>query len=185
MKKSENKITFDKKNYRQHSDKNKRIIEKSLKELGPGRSILLDSENQIIAGNGVYEQAEKQNIRVRVIETNGDELIAVKRNDIKPTDKKRKELALIDNLASDTSSFDMEVVAEDFDTESLNEWEFETEGYFQKQNKENAEQFNEKFPYPITIVVDEKDFNKWNEIKEEMNEPNDLRAFLKVLNKSK
>ena len=30
-------ITFDKRNYRKHSDENKRVIKKSLEELGAGR----------------------------------------------------------------------------------------------------------------------------------------------------
>ena len=178
------KIKFDKNNFRKHSDKNKRIIEKSLKELGAGRSILLDSENEIIAGNGVFEQAEKNNIPIRIIETNGEELIAVKRTDLKTSDKKRKDLALIDNHATDTSEFDIKKIKEDFSEEELQDWDFSSDGYFEKQTKDLSS-FNEKIPYPITIVVDECDFNKWRQIKEEISEPNDLKAFLKVLNKSK
>lgn len=86
------KIKLDKRNYRKHSDKNKDIINKSLKELGAGRSILIDSENEIIAGNGVFEQAEKQNIKIKIVETDGTELIAVKRTDLKTGDKKRNNV---------------------------------------------------------------------------------------------
>lgn len=46
-------IKFDKRNYRKHGEKNKRLIRKSLQENGAGRSILLDSDNSLIAGNGV------------------------------------------------------------------------------------------------------------------------------------
>ena len=75
------KIKIDKRNYRKHSDKNLSLIEKSLKECGAGRSILLDSEDEIIAGNGVYEQAKKLNIPVKIIETDGSELVVVKRTE--------------------------------------------------------------------------------------------------------
>jgi hypothetical protein len=115
-------IKFDSKNYRKHSDKNKRIIKKSVDELGAGRSILIDAENEIIAGNGVYEQWGDKPIKI--IETDGKELIVVKRTDLKPSDEKRKTLALIDNYASDTSEFDNDLINEDFDTGVLNEWEF-------------------------------------------------------------
>lgn len=121
------KIKLDSKNYRVHTDKNKMIIDKSLKELGAGRSILIDSENEIIAGNGVFEQAEKQNIKIKIVETDGTELIAVKRTDLKTNDKKRKKLALIDNHSTDTSNFDMELIKEDFVDVELEEWEFELE----------------------------------------------------------
>ena len=116
------KIKLDSKNYRVHTDKNKMIIEKSLKELGAGRSILIDSENEIIAGNGVFEQAEKQNIKIKIVETDGTELIAVKRTDLKTNDKKRKKLALIDNHSTDTSNFDFEVINVDFEEVELEEW---------------------------------------------------------------
>ena len=119
------KIKLDSKNYRVHTDKNKMIIEKSLKELGAGRSILIDSENEIIAGNGVFEQAEKQNIKIKIVETDGTELIAVKRTDLKTSDKKRKKLALIDNHSTDTSNFDFEAINVDFDEVELEEWGIE------------------------------------------------------------
>ena len=119
------KIKLDSKNYRVHSDKNKMIIDKSLKELGAGRSILIDSENEIIAGNGVFEQAEKQNIKIKIVETDGTELIAVKRTDLKTGDKKRKKLALIDNHSTDTSNFDFEVINGDFEEVELEEWGIE------------------------------------------------------------
>jgi len=116
------KIKLDSKNYRVHTDKNKMIIDKSLKELGAGRSILIDSENEIIAGNGVFEQAEKQNIKIKIVETDGTELIAVKRTDLKTNEKKRKKLALIDNHSTDTSNFDFDVINVDFGEVELEEW---------------------------------------------------------------
>ena len=119
------KIKLDSKNYRVHTEKNKMIIDKSLKELGAGRSILIDSENEIIAGNGVFEQAEKQNIKIKIVETDGTELIAVKRTDLKTNDKKRKKLALIDNHSTDTSNFDFEVINVDFEEVELEEWGIE------------------------------------------------------------
>ena len=136
------KIKLDSKNYRVHTDKNKMIIDKSLKELGAGRSILIDSENEIIAGNGVFEQAEKQNIKIKIVETDGTELIAVKRTDLKTNDKKRKKLALIDNHASDTSEFDMELVKQDFEDVKLEEWEFDLEK-INNINEINEKTYNE------------------------------------------
>ena len=45
------KIKMDKRNYRKHNDKNKKLIKKSLDECGAGRSIVVDSEDEIIGGN--------------------------------------------------------------------------------------------------------------------------------------
>lgn len=43
-------IKFDAHNYRTHDEKNLKLIKKSLKELGAGRSIVIDSEGEIIDG---------------------------------------------------------------------------------------------------------------------------------------
>lgn len=120
-------IKFDKRNYRKHSDKNKAMISKSLSECGAGRSILIDSEGEIIAGNGVYEQAKAKGIPVKVVETDGSELVVVKRTDLKTEDEKRKKLALADNATSDRVEWDMDTISVDFDDCELGEWGIECE----------------------------------------------------------
>ena len=115
-------IKFDERNYRKHSKKNKSIIKKSLEELGAGRSVVIDSEDCLVAGNGVYEQAQALKMPVRVVETDGSELVVVKRTDLKTADEKRKKLALADNAASDTSEFDVDLLREDWEPESLKDW---------------------------------------------------------------
>lgn len=118
-------IKYDQNNYRIHSAENKQLIKKSLEDCGAGRSILIDNENEIIAGNGVYEQAKKLGIPVRVIETKGDELIAVKRTDLKTEDQKRKVLAVMDNTTSDSSEFDIEKLESDFGVGELSDFGIE------------------------------------------------------------
>ena len=120
-------IKFDKKNYRKHNDRNKELINKSLKECGAGRSIVIDNEGEIIAGNGIYEQAQKLKIPTKIIETDGSELVVVKRTDLKTDDEKRKQLAIMDNSTSDSSEFDFDSLQADFDVEQLQEWGLELE----------------------------------------------------------
>lgn len=115
-------IKFDARNYRKHNDKNKKLIQKSLKECGAGRSIVIDNEGEIIAGNGIYEQAQKLGLKTKVIETDGSELVVVKRTDLQTDDDKRKQLAVMDNSTSDSSEFDFELLNKDFETETLEDW---------------------------------------------------------------
>lgn len=112
-------IRFDSRNYRRHSDKNKKIIRKSLQECGAGRSVVIDSEGELIAGNGVYEQAKKLGIKTRVVETDGSELVVVKRTDLKTADDKRKRLALADNAASDNVEWNADLIRADFSVGEL------------------------------------------------------------------
>lgn len=128
------KIKQDKKNYRKHGDRNKAMIRRSLEECGAGRSILIDNENTAIAGNGVLEQAEKLGIPIRVIESNGTELIAVKRTDLSPDDPKRKELALADNATTDASEWDFDAMAGDgWTADDLSEWGVEVPEEFESE----------------------------------------------------
>lgn len=116
------KITFDEKNYRKHSEQNKKRIRKSLTECGAGRSVLVDKDGCLIAGNGVYEQAEKMGIKTRVVETDGTELVVVKRTDIGTDDPKRKTLALADNATSDNVEWDLPNIVADFDVSVAEDW---------------------------------------------------------------
>lgn len=77
------------------------LMERSFKELGAGRSILVDKDGRIIAGNKSQKAAMAAGIRkVRVIETQGDELIAVKRTDLSLDSKEGREMAYADNLTT-------------------------------------------------------------------------------------
>ena len=118
-------IKFDKRNYRKHDKKNKSLIKKSLEKFGAGRSIVVDAEGEIIGGNGVYEQAQKLGLKTKIVETDGSELVVVKRTDLKTDDEKRKALAVMDNSTSDTSEFDMELLTADFSVDELSDFGIE------------------------------------------------------------
>lgn len=131
-------IKIDRRNYRKHNDRNKSLINKSLSECGAGRSILIDNENSIVAGNGIYEQSQKLGIPIRVIETDGTELIAVKRTDLATDDDKRKQLAIMDNSTSDSSEFDFDLLQEDFSTDEIVDFGIdEIEKYLDSQEAAN------------------------------------------------
>jgi len=122
-------LKFDPRNYRLHGEQNKRLIRKSLEDCGAGRSILLDDNDCIIAGNGVYAEAKELGLPVRIIESDGSELIAIKRTDLSTEDSRRKALALADNHTSDTSVFDFDAIVEDFNSDDLDAWEFEINNF--------------------------------------------------------
>ncbi len=103
---------LDKRNARLHSDRSKYAIRESLQQLGAGRSVLTDADNILIAGNGVYQEAVELGIPVRIIESDGRELVVIKRTDLRNSDPKRTALAIADNKCSDLSVFDDEKLEE-------------------------------------------------------------------------
>ena len=166
-------IKFDKRNYRKHDKKNKSLIKKSLEKFGAGRSIVVDAEGEIIGGNGVYEQAQKLGLKTKIVETDGSELVVVKRTDLKTDDEKRKALAVMDNSTSDTSEFDLELLTTDFTVDELSDFGIEL-----PEEKESNE--DEKYSIKITppIYSPKKknkpklsecvDLEKYNQLKKEI-----------------
>ena len=130
-------IKFDKRNYRIHNDRNKKLIKKSLEECGAGRSIVIDNDGEIIGGNGIYEAWG--NKPVKVIETDGSELVVVKRTDLSTDDEKRKKLAVMDNTASDTAEMDVKLVIDDFGIETATEMGLDVPDVEVEQPKEVVE----------------------------------------------
>lgn len=114
-------IKLDTHNYRIHDDRNLKLIKKSLKECGAARSIAIDADGEIIAGNATYKTAQELGIPVKIIKTDGNELIAVQRTDLSTKDKKRKQLALMDNSTSDKVAWDIDTLSADFDLGELPE----------------------------------------------------------------
>lgn len=115
------RLKYDPRNARRHPDDNKSQIRRSLEDVGPFRSIGVDGDNVVRAGNGVFEQATELGLKVRVIDAKPDELIAVRRKDLKGT--RAVKAALYDNSTGESSEWDEENLAlikaeEDIDFEA-------------------------------------------------------------------
>jgi hypothetical protein len=91
-------LTTDPNNANRGTDRGRAALARSLRDYGPGRSVLIDRHGTIIAGNKTVEQAKHLNIPLRVVETDGEYLVAVKRNDLDlTTDPRAQALAIVDN----------------------------------------------------------------------------------------
>lgn len=94
-------LKFDDKNFNKHTEYGMSLLEKSLRENGAGRSILVDKDDNIIAGNGIVEAAINAGIsKTRIVEVTGDELVVVKRTDLELDSKKGREMAFADNATA-------------------------------------------------------------------------------------
>ena len=95
----------DKRNANRGTARGNAVISDSLRKYGAGRSILLDKHGTIIAGNKTAENAEAAGLEdVLVVQTTGDQLVAVQRMDLDlELDPRARELAIADNRASEVS----------------------------------------------------------------------------------
>lgn len=121
-------LKFDDKNFNKHTQVGMGLLEKSLKEFGAGRSILIDKDNNIIAGNGIIEAAGQAGFeKVKIVETTGDEIVAVKRTDVSLNSDMGREMALADNA---TAAADLEW-DEDNIKEEQEKWGFDANDWGQ------------------------------------------------------
>jgi DNA modification methylase len=93
----------DPKNANLGTERGRDMLRKSITDYGTGRSILVDKNGVIIAGNKTAEAAKEINHRkpIRVIQTKGDELIVVQRTDLDIGSKKARSLAIADNRVAE------------------------------------------------------------------------------------
>lgn len=99
----------DPRNARKHNPRNIGMLEDALHEVGAARSIVIDENNVILAGNGVVEAAAQAGIEtVKVVEADGNTIIAVRRTGL--SDKQKARLALFDNRTAELADWDAEVL---------------------------------------------------------------------------
>jgi len=114
-------LKSDHKNARKRTDRSAKLIAESLQRYGAARSIVIDEDNRILAGNGTIEGAKAAGIKnVRVIETDGTEIIAVKRTGLSEDEK--IGLALADNRTSDLSDWDKDMLQQLSAEHDLTPW---------------------------------------------------------------
>jgi len=145
----------DDKNFNKGTEYGNSLIEKSLRKFGAGRSVLIDKNNRIIAGNKTIENASAIGLDdVIVVETDGKKIVAVKRTDIDLDSKEGRELALADNQTSAVNFSIDEDVLKDVSDEleiDLGEWGID---FSSEPEKTNDISDNFKFDYKVEIQCD-------------------------------
>jgi DNA modification methylase len=102
----------DPQNTNRGTDRGRAALERSLREYGAGRAVLIDRHGRIIAGHKTVEQAKRLGIRLRVVKTDGQHLVAVQRDDLDlATDPRARALAIADNRVGELDlEWDVEVL---------------------------------------------------------------------------
>jgi site-specific DNA-methyltransferase (adenine-specific) len=117
----------DDKNFNKGSEYGNGLIEKSFTKFGAGRSILIDKNNRIIAGNKSVENAMSIGLDdVQIVESDGKRIIAVKRMDIDLDTPQGREMALADNASAKANIvFDAELIEAELGEATAVEWGIE------------------------------------------------------------
>lgn len=145
-------LVFDDKNFNKGTEYGEHLMDDSLRKFGLGRSILIDKNNRIIAGNKTAEKAGELGFeKVVVVETDGNTLVAVKRNDIDLDSQKGRELALADNATSKANlSWDEEMIMQ-----CASQFEFDPEDWgVSMPEPEEEEQEEPKKEIDTRLIVE-------------------------------
>jgi hypothetical protein len=101
----------DSRNANKGNEAGAKKLKSSISKLGIGRGILVDKDNNIIAGNHVVQEAIAQGYEnVIIVPTDGKTLVVTQRTDVAIDSKKGRELAISDNVTA------KEGIEFDFDT---------------------------------------------------------------------
>lgn len=106
------------------------------------------------------------------------------------TEDQENEFVIKDNL--NYGEWDFDILANEFDENELSDYGFDVISREINDEKkvsmikkhftyENGTYTDDGLPYPITIIVTEKDYNDWLEIKNKLSITNDRDAFFHII----
>ena len=154
-------LTPDANNYNKGTEFGGGLIEKSLRKLGAGRSILLDKNGKVIAGNKTLENAVNAGFGdgdLIVVQTTGKQIVAVQRMDIDLDSKIGKDMALADNATSKANiEWDTDALNADWSSEELSDWGVQTwsEDYSEKNKEVDVDSLADSMTISLKYTPDE------------------------------
>jgi hypothetical protein len=105
-------LTPDRANARLHGPRNVGLIVDALHRVGAARSIVIDEDGVVLAGNATIDAAAEAGIeRVHVVDADGETLVAVRRTGLTPEQK--RQLAYFDNRAAELADWNLEQIVAD------------------------------------------------------------------------
>ena len=188
----------DAKNANRGTPRGLKMLEDSLRKNGAGRSILVDKHGNVIAGNKTLEQAVDIGLTdALVVPTDGKQLVVVQRVDVDLDTKVGREMAIADNRVGEVNlDFDPEVLASlaaAYDMPLTDWWQPGELAALIRTNTEyvgtggetEAGSFGgehgERAGYPIPIVLNRAQLDKWEWVKTRLGIQDDTAAFCKLI----
>jgi len=112
-------LTPDPGNHNAGTERGAYLLEESIAQVGAGRSILADRDGVVLAGNKALQAAADAGLGVRVVRTDGHELVVVQRTDLALSGddderQRARRMAYFDNRTSEIGlSYDLDQIVID------------------------------------------------------------------------
>ncbi len=105
-------LVADPANRRKHNPRNIGMVVDALHKVGASRSIVIDEDNVVLAGNGVTEAAAEAGItKLHIVDVDGQTLVAVRRTGLSAQQK--RDLALYDNRTAELADWNIDQLKAD------------------------------------------------------------------------
>ena len=91
----------DDRNFNKGNEQGAQLLERSVRECGAGRSVLIDKDNRLVGGNKAqkgFKAAGKK--KVIIVDSDADTLVAVRRKDVSLDSAEGRKMAYLDNLTT-------------------------------------------------------------------------------------
>lgn len=100
-------LTPDPRNRRKHNPRNVGMLVESLQAVGAARSIVIDEDGTVLAGNATLDAATQAGItNLQVVDVDGQTVVAVRRSGL--SDAQKRALALYDNRVAELAEWNVE-----------------------------------------------------------------------------
>lgn len=107
-------LTSDPANRRKHTPRNVGMIVDALHKVGAARSIVIDEDNVVLAGNATLDAAAEAGItKLQIVDADGETVIAVRRSNL--TADQKRALAIYDNRTAELAEWDTDQLRADLD----------------------------------------------------------------------
>lgn len=146
------------------------LLERSFKDYGAGRSVLIDKNNRLVGGNKAQKgfKAAGYN-KVIIVDSDPDTLVAVRRKDVDLDSKEGREMALLDNLTTQVNlcwdRTEFQQVETDVEGFNINDFGFDMPDVNIDEFFEDIENHTDKAKgFKVTVCVPPEHNDKQNEI---------------------
>ena len=153
-------------NFNKGNEQGAQLLERSFRECGAGRSVLIDKDNRLVGGNKAqkgFKAAGKK--KVIIVDSDADTLVAVRRKDVSLDSAEGRKMAYLDNLTTQVNltwdQTELEAVQADVEGFDIADFGFdpfqkEKEEQEKKKKKQEREikQLKDDFIMPPMSVLD-------------------------------
>ena len=176
-------------NFNKGNEQGAQLLERSFRECGAGRSVLIDKDNRLVGGNKAqkgFKAAGKK--KVIIVDSDADTLVAVRRKDVSLDSAEGRKMAYLDNLTTQVNltwdETELEAVQADvegFDVADYGfdpfEQEREEQEKQQKKQEREIKQLKDVFVLPPMSVLDTR-VGLWIQRRNYWLEKTGIRSFL-------